>query len=363
MNEIEMQDRFYMRRALELAEQGKGKTSPNPMVGCVIVKDGRVIGEGYHKKAGAPHAEVNAVRAARKSIEGATVYVNLEPCAHYGRTPPCVDLLLKERPARVVIAMRDPNPLVSGKSVRRLRAAGIEVRTGVFGREARQLNEVFVTNMEKKRPYVVAKWAQTLDGRIADKHGESRWITSSEARRRARELRGIYDAVCVGAGTAVCDDPRLEVPSKKMIKVVIDPNGRTPSTARLFENARKVMVVTAVETQHGYPSVTELVPCSCKDGRLDLNEVLGELFERGVMSLFVEGGARTLGAFFDARLVDKVYVFTAPKVMVNKDALSPVRGESYERFAQCIELKSFRHRLVGESYMTEGYPVYTGETI
>jgi len=255
--------------------------------------------------------------------------------------------------------MRDPNPLVAGKSIRRLKAAGIDVRTGVFMKEARQLNEVFVTNMEKKRPYVVAKWAQTLDGRIADKYGESRWITSSEARRRARGLRSVYDAVCVGAETVLCDDPRLDAPSKKMVKVILDPRGRTPAKARLFAKAARVIIVTAGDVRRRWPASAEAISCPYRNNGFDLSAMLQALFERGVMSVFVEGGSRTLGAFFDARLVDKVFAFTAPKLMVNKDALSPVRGEKFERFAQCVELKDFRHRLVGETYMTEGYPVYS----
>lgn len=357
---LEMRDTFYMRKALDIAIKSIGKTSPNPMVGCVIVKNGKIIAEGYHKKAGKAHAEIEAINNSLVSLEGATLYVTLEPCYHSGKTPPCVDRILKEKISRVVIALKDPNPLVAGKSIRKLKKNGVEVRVGVFKQEALKLNEVFVTNMQKKRPYVVAKWAMTLDGCIADKSGKSKWITSKEARNRARQIRSYYDAVCVGVNTIINDDPELNGIAKKIKKVIVDPSLRTPADAIVFKRFSEVYIVCDKKfiDNRKYPDGVILVPVNRKNGKFSIEDMLDKLYAYGVMSLFVEGGSYTLGSFFDACLVDKVFVFTAPKIFGNSQACRPISGSKYPDFGSMLELNDYRHRLVGAEYMSEGYPVY-----
>lgn len=362
-DQIELQDRFYMRKALDLAEKARGLTYPNPLVGCVIVKNNKIIGQGYHKKAGKDHAEIDALKDASFDVQGATVYVNLEPCYHHGRTPPCVDSLIKAKVARVVIATVDPNPKVKGKSIDKLKAAGIDVRVDVLKKDALKLNEVFFMNIKKKRPFIVAKWAQTLDGAIADKDGDSKWITSSEARKRARTLRSHCHAVCVGINTILADNPRLNGIKKKIVKVVIDPN------LKILDNFENLNILNSYEhiyivhdaknrdAQVGFANVT-FIALERKQKIFDMGKLSKELYKHGLCSLFVEGGGLTLGSFFDAKLIDKVYVFTAPKIFGNRDARRPVMGTQYPSFSDIVKLKDYRHRLVGESYMSEGYPVY-----
>ena len=296
-----------MRRALALAERGLGETNPNPVVGCVVVKAGRVVGEGFHARAGGPHAEVIALRRAGARARGATLYVTLEPCAHHGkRTPPCVPAVVASGVGRVVAAMRDPNPLVNGRGLRALRRAGVGVTVGVLEREARRLNEPFVVAQEAGRPYVLLKVATTLDGRIATAGGDSRWITGARERAQARGLRRLYDAVLVGIGTVLADDPRL-LPSPRLarpfFRVVLDSGLRLPLHSRLVRTREEIPCARHRSRERpAPPRPRRPAACGCARmakaaGRIDPRFVLKTLWAEGVRSVMVEGGAEVLGSF------------------------------------------------------------------
>jgi diaminohydroxyphosphoribosylaminopyrimidine deaminase/5-amino-6-(5-phosphoribosylamino)uracil reductase len=359
----------YMRRALELAARARGRTSPNPMVGAVLVRDGEVVGEGYHERAGTPHAEIHALRMAGEKARGATLYVNLEPCAHYGRTPPCVDALVAAGVAEVHLAMLDPNPLVNGKGRARLEAAGIRTVVGECAEEAAELNEAFITWVTRGRPFVIAKYAASLDGKIATRTGDSRWITGEAARLRAHEWRDAVDAVAVGAHTVLMDDPLLttRLPGREVrhpLRVVIDGHGRVPVSARCFDPAlpgRTVVAATAAFPPEKRVALAErgvevlLLPTDA-GGQVDLEALLAELGRREVTSLLVEGGGTLLGSFFRARLVDRVLAFLAPIVIGGREAPGPVGGEGVARLAEAPRLERVRIERVGEDILVSGYP-------
>jgi diaminohydroxyphosphoribosylaminopyrimidine deaminase / 5-amino-6-(5-phosphoribosylamino)uracil reductase len=331
-------DARFMRRALELAERGRGLTSPNPMVGAVVVNDEEIAGEGFHARAGGPHAEVVALAAAGSRSRGATLYVTLEPCAHHGRTPPCASAVIAAGIRRVVAASVDPNPRVSGRGLAELRAAGVDVGEAVLTEEAERQNRAFVTAMRLGRPHVTLKAAMTLDGRIADLHGESKWITGTAARAAAHRLRSESDAIVVGVGTVLRDDPaltvRLDRPwPREPYRVVLDTGARTPAAARVI--AAGTPARTLVITGHGASPtrVTALtaagasvVPVVAADGHCDLRAALGALAEREVRAVLVEGGGEVHGAFLDAGLVDRVAVFVAPRLLGGRGATSVIEG-------------------------------------
>jgi diaminohydroxyphosphoribosylaminopyrimidine deaminase/5-amino-6-(5-phosphoribosylamino)uracil reductase len=312
-----------MARALALARRGLGETNPNPMVGCVLVKAGRVVGEGWHRRAGGPHAEVQALRAAGAAARGATAYVTLEPCAHEGRTPPCAPSLLAAGVRRVVAAMRDPNPAVNGRGLASLRRGGVEVALGAGAEEAAALNEWFVVAARLSRPFVMLKAAMTLDGRIATAAGESKWITDAPLRRRARALRRLHDAVAVGVGTVLADDPLLlpEPRTRRPFhRVVFDSRLRTPLDGRLVRTARlsPVWIVTT-GTAPGRARLeargARILAGPARDGRVDLEWALEALRGAGIWSLMVEGGSELLGGLLARRLFDQVTLFRAPLLL------------------------------------------------
>lgn len=358
-----------MRRALALAARGRGRTSPNPMVGAVIVRDAQVVGEGYHERVGTPHAEIHALRMAGERARGAVLYVNLEPCNHYGRTPPCTEAILAAGIAEVHMAMLDPNPLVNGKGRARLEEAGIRTVVGELEEEVRELNEAFITYMTTGRPWVVAKFAASLDGKIATRTGHSRWISGEEARRRVHELRDTVDAVLVGADTVIADNPLLttRLPSRKgrhPLRIVADSRGRVPLEARIFDPAlpgRTLVAATpafpperraALETR----GVEVLVLPAGQDGRVDLVAFLETLGRREVTSLLLEGGGTLLEAFFRAGLVDKVLAFISPLIIGGRDALAAVAGLGVARLEEAIRLERVRVERVGEDILISGYP-------
>jgi diaminohydroxyphosphoribosylaminopyrimidine deaminase/5-amino-6-(5-phosphoribosylamino)uracil reductase len=320
-----------MRRALALAERGRGSTRPNPVVGAVLVRDGRVVGEGYHVRPGEPHAEVHALAAAGAAARGATLYVSLEPCCHTGRTGPCTEAILAAGPTRVVVGYRDPNPRVDGRGTARLRRAGIRVDVGCLEAECRAANRAFAVWIREGRPLVTLKAAVTLDGFLADRFRRARrapvWITGEAARREAHVLRAAHDAVLVGAGTVRADDPRLTVRLPGLrgapgpLRVVLDGRLRTPATAHLLDGGPPTLIVTAADGPgRGRARAleargAEVLALPGRDGRVALRRVLGALAEREVQSLLVEGGAEVLGAFVDARLVDRVALFVAPRLL------------------------------------------------
>lgn len=302
---------FYMQRALELAEFGRGKVSPNPMVGCVIVHDGLIIGEGYHQEYGKAHAEVNAVNSVENQIllPESTVYVTLEPCSHFGKTPPCADLLVKKKVKKVVIAAFDSNPLVGGKGIQILRDAGIEVVTGVLEQKARIQNKRFFTQIEKKRPYVILKWAQTLDGFVAREDFSSKWITNASSRQLVHQWRAQEDAIMVGKNTAKYDDPALNVRDwvgKNPLRIVIDSNLELPNSLKLFDEAVPTICYNSKKTESRGNLEFVKLPAGFK-----VSEILDDLHDRNIQSVIVEGGSYLLERFLDSELWDEARVFTS----------------------------------------------------
>ena len=307
-------DEEYMRLALELAELGRGFVSPNPIVGAVIVREGRVVGVGYHRRYGDKHAEVRAIEDAGPSARGGTMYVTLEPHNFHGKQPPCTDAIIDAGIRRVVVGSLDPNPKVKGGGVKRLREAGVEVRVGVLEDEVRRQNEVFFTFHEKGRPFVALKMALTLDGRIADHMGEARWITGENARQRVHLLRSYYDAVLVGAGTVRTDDPLLTVrhtfTERQPLRVVLSRSGNLPCKARVFSDGSPTLLLSVEKPACEFPPSVEVVRFSG-----DLNEALSVLKGRGITSVLVEGGREVFTSFLKSGPVDKIYAFVAPKFL------------------------------------------------
>jgi len=337
-----------MQRALDLAERGMGETNPNPMVGCVIVKEGRVVGEGWHRRAGGPHAEVGALRAAGAAARGSTVYVNLEPCAHQGRTPPCAPELVRAGVRRVVSAIRDPHEVVAGRGFAVLRRSGLAVSTGVLAQRATLLNERFLVAAGQRRPFVLLKAALTLDGRIATAGGESKWITSPSQRRAARALRRLHDAVAVGISTVLADDPLL-LPSPRLrrplVRVVFDSRLRLPPGSRLVRSAARnpVWVVTASDdVRRRRPleaaGVRVLRAATRAGSRVSLPAALRMLRRERLWSVMVEGGSALLGGLLAARLFDQVALFRAPLLLGGRDGLPAFGGPNPRRLADAVRL-------------------------
>jgi diaminohydroxyphosphoribosylaminopyrimidine deaminase/5-amino-6-(5-phosphoribosylamino)uracil reductase len=304
-------DELYMQRALELAEFGRGKVSPNPMVGCVIVHNDKIIGEGYHQKYGQAHAEVNALNAVKNQelLAEATVFVTLEPCSHFGKTPPCANLLVEKKVKRVVIAAFDTNPLVGGKGIQILKEAGIEVQTGLLGKEARFQNKRFFTQIEKKRPYVILKWAQTADGFVAREDYSSKWITNSSSRQLVHKWRAEEDAIMVGKNTARYDDPALNVRDwvgKNPLRLVIDSRLELPNSLKLFDEAVPTICYNIQKAE--VKGTLEYV--KLRDG-FEIKDILEDLYQRNIQSLIIEGGSYLLNKFLASELWDEARVFTS----------------------------------------------------
>jgi diaminohydroxyphosphoribosylaminopyrimidine deaminase/5-amino-6-(5-phosphoribosylamino)uracil reductase len=331
------------------------------MVGCVVVRDGVVVGEGYHAKAGEPHAEVNAVRAAGGDITGATLYVSLEPCAHQGRAAPCTELLLRSRPKRVVVAMEDPNPKVAGKGIAVLREAGIAVDVGVLEAQARRLNEWYVTYMTRRRPFVIAKCAMTLDGKIATRTGASQWITGAEARARVHELRSQVDAILVGRRTLDLDDPSLTARTgapalKQPVRIVLTKGLDLDPARKLFTQRDAGPTWIAAPAGRAEGMAAEVVPTQTDGhGNVDMAALMRELGRREVVSLMVEGGGETLAATFAADVVDKVMWFVAPKIIGGRDAITAVEGEGAARLDEAISLERMEVQSLGDDLLIEAY--------
>jgi diaminohydroxyphosphoribosylaminopyrimidine deaminase/5-amino-6-(5-phosphoribosylamino)uracil reductase len=341
-------DERLMRRALALAARGLGETNPNPVVGCVVARGGRIVGEGFHERAGGPHAEVVALARAGARAKGATLYVTLEPCAHHGRTPPCAPLVRQSGVARVVAAIRDPNPLVGGRGFRLLRAAGVRVSTGLLAGEAEAINARFLAAARRRRPFVLLKAALTLDGRIATAAGESKWITSRAQRRQARWLRRLHDGVLVGIGTALADDPLL-LPQPRtrrpFVRVVLDTRLRLPLAGRLVRSASPrtpVLVLTASRASAKRQALearrVRVIQLPARSGRLDPRRVLAALWREGLASVMVEGGAEVLGSFLSARLVDEVALFRAPLLLGGRRSLSAFGGPDPKALGRALRL-------------------------
>jgi len=351
-NADEVLARSFMARALRLAERGKATTHPNPRVGCVIARDGLIVGEGFHRRAGEPHAEVLALRAAGDKAAGAEVYVTLEPCAHHGRTPPCVDALVAAQPKRVWVAMQDPNPLVAGKGLARLREAGIEVHLGAVGDLAAELNRGFVSRMTRGRPWVTLKLAASLDGRTAMASGESQWITGEAARADVHRLRAEAGAVLTSSATVLEDDPqlgvRLEGEWRQPDRIVLDTHHRVPSTAKVWaEGARRFLLTTDAGVTAPAAGVEVLAVRADTAGLVDLCSALDALGSRQVNEVLVECGPRLAGALLQSRLADEIVVYLAPSLL-GHDAQPLAHLPGMIRLEQRVRLKPKDVRLVGD---------------
>lgn len=363
-------DSYFMNMTLQLAKKGLGSTSPNPLVGAVIVKHGKVIATGYHRKAGCDHAEIAALKKAGKAARGAILYVNLEPCNHFGRTPPCTEVIIKSGIREVVAAMKDPNPCNNGKGVHALRRAGIAVSTGVLEGQARRLNEAFIRYICSKRPFITVKTAQSMDGKIATKTGDSKWISNEISRRYVHTLRNQVDAVMVGAGTAIKDNPLLTSRAqnnrprmKQPIKVVVDSQLKTHSNARIFCKNSPAQVIFAATKKapktkiHKFEKVCrEVLILKQKDNKVDLRHLMKELGKRQVTSVLVEGGGELIGSLVEERLVDKFLFFISPKIIGGKNAITAVEGKGVTTIAHATSLKDVSHKKLGTDLLIEGYP-------
>lgn len=341
-------DHWHMRRALELAARGRGGVEPNPLVGAVVARGAEIIAEGWHRRFGGPHAEVEALSIAGARARGATLYVTLEPCCHWGKTPPCTQAVLAAGIERVVVAQRDPFPAVAGKGLAELEGAGVEVTVGLLEDQARLLNAPYLKLVERGRPWVIAKWAMTLDGKLASRTGDSRWISSPESRARVHRLRGQIDAILVGLGTAVADDPLLTARpagSRTATRIVLDRRGELSLTSQLVRTAREVPLLVVVGSEAPAARRAELAAAGCEvwapDAAAAGNELpalLDELGRRRWTNLLVEGGGLVLGRFFDAGLVDEVLVFIAPRLVGGRDAPTPWAGAGLERIADSLRI-------------------------
>lgn len=351
LNMVRQEDIEYMRRAIELAERGVGFTNPNPMVGAVIVKGGKVIGEGWHERCGEWHAERNAFKNCTVSAEGATMYVTLEPCCHYGKTPPCTEAIIEHGIARVVVGMEDPNPLVAGKGIALLREAGIEVVCGVEEEALREQNRVFLKYISTKLPWVAMKTAMTLDGKIATRTGDSKWITGAEARAYVHELRHRFMAILVGIGTAVADDPLLNCRIegrgvRQPIRVVVDSNARLSLDSQLVKTAgeyRTIVAHTRFAPEERVKALretgVEMLLCKEKEGLVDVRNLLELLGLSGIDSILLEGGGSLNYTFLSEGLADELYAFIAPKIVGGMNAKTPVEGAGMEKMADAINLE------------------------
>lgn len=358
-------DEKYMRMALRLAEKAKGRTSPNPMVGTVVVKNGRIISRGWHKKAGEPHAEAIALKKAGAAAKAATLYVTLEPCSHNNkRTPPCCPLVVNSGVKRVVVAMIDPNPQVSGNGIKGLRSAGIEVTTGVLEEEAKKLNEAFVKHVSTRMPFVTLKVAQTLDGKIATSSGESKWITGEAARREGHKLRDVNDAILVGINTVLNDDPSLTTRisgGRDPIRVIVDSKLRIPLTSKVL--TQKSTAKTIIATISGSnPKIKKLrdkgagiLQARNAGGRVDLRDLMKKLGKMDIMSVLIEGGSEINASALRAGIVDKVIMFVAPMLMTGRDSLCSIGGSAPLKLGQARRLKDVTVKFVGKDLMVEGY--------
>ncbi len=355
------QDRFYMKSALRLAARGTNRVSPNPRVGCIIVRNNLVVGRGYHEYFGGPHAEVNALSKAGRLSRGADLYVTLEPCCHYGKTPPCTDAIIGAGIKRVVIAMKDTNPLMKGRSIGLLKRNGIDVITGVLEKEAGKLNESYIKYIKNRRPFVILKAALTLDGKIASPSGDSRWITGIASRKYVHKLRSQVDAILVGINTVLVDNPRLTARRKGMnpVRIVLDTRLRIPVSARVLDNEAPALVVTCSDKKKKVKQLKEkgvnVIILKERKGGIDLKKLMKVLGESSISSVLVEGGGSINASFLNRKLVDKVLFFIAPKILGGRDSITPVEGPGLRNVKKAIVLKDINTKRIGSDILVEGY--------
>ena len=359
----------YMRRALELARKGEGHTSPNPMVGCVVVKDGRIISEGYHEKYGEFHAERNALTRCTEDTAGADLYVTLEPCCHQGKTPPCTDIIIEKKIARVFVGSMDSNPLVAGKGVQILRDHGIYVETGILDAECRKLNEVFYHYIATKTPFVVMKYAMTLDGKIACATGDSKWVTGEIARTQVHRMRGRYRGIMVGIGTVLADDPMLNCRVEggvDPVRIICDSNLRIPTESQIVKTASDIETIVAcsqeaLESERKQEKIRRLKEAGIQiigtEGAHGVNlvELMKKLGGQNIDSILLEGGGTLNASALEDGIVDKVYAYIAGKLIGGMDARSPVEGMGIDRMADAITLQNVEIEKLGDDFCIVGY--------
>ncbi|MCX6244020.1 MAG: bifunctional diaminohydroxyphosphoribosylaminopyrimidine deaminase/5-amino-6-(5-phosphoribosylamino)uracil reductase RibD [Bacteroidetes bacterium] len=356
----------YMRRAITLAKRGMGWVNPNPMVGAVLVKDGQIIGEGYHEHFGGPHAEVNAISKAAGNVEGSTLYVTLEPCSHHGKTPPCTDLIIGKGIRQVVIAMKDPNPLVDGNGLKALADAGIDVVMAPEEPAAREMNELFGKYILTGRPFCALKIAMTLDGKIATVENASRWISGERSRRYVHELRQQYSAVMVGINTVIYDDPLLNTrrkgkKSRDPLKVIVDSEGKIPSEAKVLAHHPQLAIIATTdkikpEKRRDLERLgAQVIICPQSGGKVDLDYLMLSLGRMGIDSVLLEGGSTIAFSAIRSGIVDKVISFIAPKIVGGTGAPTPVGGTGIPRMEDAIRIDKWKYRKIGEDMLVEGY--------
>lgn len=360
-----MKKEAYMKKALALATRGIGRTSPNPAVGAVIVKNGRILATDYHRKAGEPHAEVLALSKAGKHAMGATLYVNLEPCCHIDKkTPPCTASIIRAGIKKVVVSMLDPNPKVSGKGIKQLNKAGIETEIGVMGREAAKLNEPFIKFITAKKPFIVLKIAQSLDGKIATSKGESKWITGEKARNYVQRLRNEMDAVLVGIGTLKKDDPSLDCRLKggrDPYRIIVDSKLRIPLGAKVLKyNDGKTLIATTQKAKAGKINSIkkmghQVIVTKSSNKQVDLRNLMKALVGMGITSIMIEGGSSIAASALSSNIVDKVMFFTAPKIIGGHDAVTSVGGGSPVSLNNAVKIVDLKARRFGDDILLEGY--------
>ncbi|CAM4276418.1 bifunctional diaminohydroxyphosphoribosylaminopyrimidine deaminase/5-amino-6-(5-phosphoribosylamino)uracil reductase RibD [Paenibacillus phoenicis] len=360
-------DEYYMALALDMAERAQGQTGTNPVVGAVVVKDGALVGLGTHLKRGTPHAEVHALNMAGSQAEGSTVYVTLEPCSHHGLTPPCAERLIHEKVQRVVVACEDPNPLVAGKGIELLRAAGIEVEVGVLRERALKLNRRFIKFITTGMPYVTIKSASTLDGKLASRTGDSKWISNEGAREIVHTMRHRHQAIMVGASTILADDPqlttRLSVPGLSPIRIIADSTLRIPETAQVLRDGQAPTWIVTTE-QADPDKAARLIHLGaevlrCGSGpQVDLRNALVQLGQRGISSVLVEGGGRLNGSLLEQQLVDEIVLFLAPKLIGGAEAPSSFSFVGYDLMRDAVTLRDMEVEQIGDNVCIRGVPVW-----
>jgi len=359
-------DIFYMQKAIELAKRAKGFTSPNPLVGCVIVKNGKIISSAYHKKAGDLHAERLALLKAKENPRNADLYVNLEPCCYFGKTPPCTDIIIESKIKRVIVATPDPNPLVNYKGIKILKNAGIKVKIGILEKEAKELNKIFFKNMTERLPYVILKAGLSIDGKIALKNGKSKWITSEKSRQHSQQLRKEVDAILVGINTILIDDPYLDCridKREKIKKIILDSNGRVPLSANFYKNSQpsdififtKKMEKAKIEKLKN-KGVNVIIDKSAGE-KVNEKFILKTLFKNGIMSILIEGGSKVATSFIKNKLVDEIFLYIAPRI-IGDDGLSFFGDFGFNKMHQIFSIKENKIIKSGDDILLNGKIYY-----
>lgn len=359
-----MNNIYFMQRALSLALKARGWTFPNPLVGALVVRDGRIVGKGYHKKAGLAHAEVEALTGAGKKAKGAVLYVTLEPCTHYGRTAPCVDRILESGVKKVVVGMVDPNPLNNGRGIKLLEEHGIKVESGLLEPDLRKINQPFIKYITRKTPFITVKVGQSLDGKIAARTGDSKWITSDKAREFARSLRGEYDGIMVGVNTVIRDNPLLlpADPKKGLTRIIVDSCMTTPVDSRIFQNPQKPVIIATLKETAGQETENRnllsqkarILEIKENQGEVNLYDLLKKLARLEITNILVEGGGALIGSLFDSNLVDRVLFFIAPKIIGGKEAISSVMGRGVSRVDKAVKLRDVTMKRIDDDFLVEG---------